>query len=107
MNIEELEELVESKIGIMLYFSGEDCGVCNALSPKIKELFDEEFPLIEQCFIDTKDNIELASQLSVFSVPTLIVYLGGKEFIREGRSMSIGMLRDKMQRIYDILTDIK
>ncbi|MBD3807719.1 MAG: thioredoxin, partial [Epsilonproteobacteria bacterium] len=41
MDIETLEELVEHKIGVMLYFSGDDCGVCNALGPKIKELFDE------------------------------------------------------------------
>ncbi|MBD3807887.1 MAG: thioredoxin family protein [Epsilonproteobacteria bacterium] len=99
--------MVEHKIGVMLYFSGDDCGVCNALGPKIKELFDEEFPLIDQHFLNTKENIELASQLSVFSVPTLIVYLGGKEFIREGRSMSIAMLGEKMSRIYDILTSTK
>jgi len=104
MNLEELELKIKNNIGIMIYFSGEKCGVCHALRPKIKELFNDNFPLIEQIFLDANENAEIASSLNVFSIPTMLVYLDGKEFLREGRNMSIVQIDDKMSRIYDIMT---
>lgn len=104
MNIEELETKIKNELGIMIYFSGEQCGVCHALRPKIKELFSESFPLIEQIFLDANENIDIASHLGVFSIPTIILFLDGKEFVREGRNMSIAQLGGKIERIYDIMS---
>lgn len=104
MNLEELELKIKNNIGVMIYFSGEQCGVCHALRPKIKVLFNDNFPLIEQIFLDANENAEIASSLNVFSIPTMLVYLDGKEFLREGRNMSIVQIDDKMSRIYDIMT---
>jgi thiol-disulfide isomerase/thioredoxin len=103
MDIKTLEELIASKLGVMLYFSGESCNVCHALRPKVKELFDVNFPLIEQVFLDAHENLEIAVKYQVFSVPTLIVFLDGKEFIREGRNMSLVQLEEKLDRVYKIL----
>ncbi len=103
MDIKTLEELIASKLGVMLYFSGESCNVCHALRPKVKELFGTNFPLIEQVFLDAHENLEIAVKYQVFSVPTLIVFLDGKEFIREGRNMSLVQLEEKLDRVYKIL----
>ncbi len=35
MNLEELNSTIKSEIGVLLYFSGENCNVCHALRPKI------------------------------------------------------------------------
>ncbi len=86
----------------MLYFSGEHCNVCHALRPKIKALFDERFPEIAQLWLDAHENPELSAHFQVFSVPTLIVFLDGKEFIREGRAMSLAALEAKLSRPYEI-----
>lgn len=104
MTRDELELTIKNNIGVMIYFSGEKCGVCHALKPKIKELFSNNFPLIEQIFLDAKENIELASSLNVLSIPTLLVFLDEKEFLREGRNMSIVQINEKLSRIYDIMT---
>lgn len=104
MDIKTLENLISSKLGVMLYFSGERCNVCHALRPKVKELFDSRFPLVEQLFLDAHENIDISAHFQVFSVPTLIVFLDGKEFVREGRNMSISSLEEKLSRVYDILT---
>lgn len=103
MDIGTLEDLIVSKLGVMLYFSGESCNVCHALRPKVKELFDADFPLIEQIFLDAHENLEIAVKYQVFSVPTLIVFLDGKEFIKEGRNMSLTQLKEKLDRVYKIL----
>jgi len=103
MNLEEIKEKVSNSEGVMLYFWGDNCAVCDALKPKIKELFDNTFPKIEQIYIDAKNNQDIAAHFSVFSIPTTIVFLDGKEFAREGRAMSISQLKDKIQRPYEIM----
>ena len=103
MSPQEIEEIVHNNTAVALYFSGEDCGVCNALKPKIEVLLEQKFPFVKRIFLDTKEHLETASWLSVFSVPTLIIFIEGKEYIREGRAMSIHALDERLMRIYGIL----
>ncbi len=104
MNLEEIEEAIREEPGVLLYFSGEYCNVCHALRPKYKDLFDREFPAIRQIYLDAHDNPEISARFQVFSVPTAIVFLGGREFAREGRAVSLHALREKLRRPYEILT---
>ncbi len=103
MKLDELKEIIRDEIGVLLYFSGENCNVCHALRPKFKELFDNSFPKIRQIYIDAHENPLIASHFRVFSVPTMLVFLDGKEFIREGRAVSLYQLKDKLSRPYSIM----
>ena len=102
--MEEIENKIKESAGVLLYFSGENCNVCHALRPKIAELFKREFPLIEQIFLDAHEEREISAAFGVFSVPTIIIYLGGREFAREGRAVSLHALSQKIQRPYSIMT---
>jgi len=104
MKLEELKEIIKSELGVLLYFSGENCNVCHALRPKFRELFDREFPKIKQIYIDAHQNPQISANFQVFSVPTILVFLDGKEFIREGRNVSLYQLKEKLQRPYNILS---
>ena len=104
MTLDEIQKAIETKEGVMLYFWGENCAVCDALKPKIKELFEVKFPKVDQIYIDAKSQQDIAAHFSVFSIPTTIVFLAGKEFAREGRAMSIAALEEKIGRPYDIMT---
>ena len=104
MKLEEIQDKIANSDGVMLYFWGDNCAVCDVLKPKIKELFETKFPKVEQIYIDAKNNQDIAAQFSVFSIPTTIVFLAGKEFAREGRAMSIAALEEKIGRPYDIMT---
>ncbi|ADV46297.1 thioredoxin family protein [Nitratifractor salsuginis] len=105
MTLESLQQLIEEKPGVLLYFSGESCNVCHALRPKVKELFEQEFPLVEQVFLNAHEHPEISAHFQVFSVPTLIVYLGGREFAREGRAVSLHALAQKLRRPYTLMTE--
>ncbi len=104
MSLEELNKIIRAEIGVLVYFSGENCNVCHALRPKFKELFDREFPQIKQIYLDAEENREISAYFQVFSMPTMIIFLDGREFIREGRTVSLHQLRDKLSRPYDMLT---
>ncbi len=105
MTLEEVKKIVEEEVGVLLYFSGQHCNVCHALRPKFKETFDEHFPLVRQLYLDVESHPDIAAHFNVFAIPTMLVYLQGQEFAREGRAVSMLQLREKLSRPYSIMTE--
>ena len=105
MTLETLQNIIQTEVGVLLYFSGEHCNVCHALRPKFGELFDAEFPQIKQIYLDAHENLEISVHFAVFSVPTIIVFLDGKEFVREGRAVSLYKLTEQLARPYKMMTE--
>ena len=105
MSLEELQNIIRTEVGVLLYFSGENCNVCHALRPKFKELFDAEFPQLKQIYLDAHENIEISAHFQVFSVPTMMVFMDGREFVKEGRSVSLYQLKEKLSRPYKMMTE--
>lgn len=103
MILEELQNTIKTEVGVLLYFSGENCNVCHALRPKFKDLFDVEFPELKQIYLDAHENAEISAQYQVFSIPTMIVFMDGREFAREGRSVSLHQLKEKLSRPYGMM----
>lgn len=103
MNLEELQNIVRTEVGVLLYFSGENCNVCHALRPKFKELFDSSFKEIKQIYLDAHENPEISAHYQVFSVPTMLVFLDGREFVREGRAVSMYKLEENLHRPYSMM----
>lgn len=103
MIIDSINDTIDKNMAVMLYFTGKDCGVCNALKPKIKECFDTNFSDIKQIYIDTNSNQEVAASFNVFAVPTLLVFLDKKEFIRKSRNLSIELLIEEIKRPYQMM----
>jgi thioredoxin-like negative regulator of GroEL len=105
MSLEELQNTIKSEMGVLLYFSGENCNVCHALRPKFKALFETQFPEIKQIFLDAEAYREIALEYQVLSLPTILVFLDGREFIREGRTVSIHQLEEQLTRPYAMMFD--
>ena len=105
MRLEELQDIIRTEVGVLLYFSGENCNVCHALRPKFKEVFDKEFPQLKQIYLDAHENPEISAYFQVFSVPTMMVFMDGREFAREGRSVSLHQLTQKLARPYSMMTE--
>ncbi|MBU1958281.1 thioredoxin family protein [bacterium] len=103
MTLEELQNTIKTEVGVLLYFSGENCNVCHALRPKFKELFDTEFPQLKQIYLDAHENPEISAYFQVFSVPTMIVFMDGRAFVREGRTVSLHQLSQKLARPYGMM----
>ena len=104
MNLEQLQTTIREEVGVLLYFSGENCNVCHALRPKFKETFEKEFPQLKQIYLDAHENAEISVHFQVFSVPTMIVFMDGREFAREGRSVSLHKLTQQLKRPYVMMT---
>ncbi len=100
----DLSDFISSHPVCAVYFSGPDCTVCKALKPKLFDLLAHRFPQLVIGEVDCAASPQLAAQQIVFTIPTLIVYLNGKEGIRKSRSFSLNELVTELERPYSILS---
>lgn len=90
---------------VLVYFSGENCNVCASLKTKIEMLVEQQFPTVDIIEIKTEQAPELISRYSVFTVPVVMFFVEGRDYIREVRSFSVVELAQKMEKIINIYKD--
>lgn len=100
---ERMLELIAREKAVMFYFSTPTCGVCKSIKPKIIDLVAEDFPEMGLYYVDTEAIPEARGQLSIYSVPAILVFFQGKELIREARNFGIMDLGRKIDRFYDLI----
>jgi thioredoxin-like negative regulator of GroEL len=101
--LETLNQIIKENPAIMFYFSAPTCNVCHALKPKLLEAVSETFQTFEIISIDVSTNADIAAHFSVFAIPTVLVFLDGKEFLRKSRHMSVGEVINEIKRPYEIM----
>lgn len=87
---------------VLIYFSTPECNVCKILKPKLIEFIKQNFPRIEMAYVDTTKLPEVSAQNSIFTVPTICVYLDGKEFIRRSRNINLTVFKSELERPYSL-----
>ncbi len=98
----EIEELIKKGDALILYFSSKNCSVCSVLKPKIESELSKVFPKIEFFEIDCDKNLDISSSFGVYSAATILFYLDGKEFLKEGRNISINSFINSIKRPYEM-----
>jgi thioredoxin 1 len=75
--------------GMMLvYFSTPQCNVCKVLRPKVEALL-EDYPAVEFLYVDSTTHPEASGQHLVFAVPTIVLFMDGREVRRFGRTLAM------------------
>ncbi len=101
-NLFEVQKIMNEDMGLSLfYFTHPDCGVCGVIKPKIEELLDK-YPEIKGYNCSLADDPEIAGQLTLYSVPMLLLYIEGKEVLREGKFIVMDMIEPKIERLVEI-----
>jgi thioredoxin 1 len=75
---EKFEELIKGDIPVLADFSAEWCGPCKMMGPVLDQLKGKMADKIRIVKIDVDKNRELAGRYRIQSVPTLILFQGGK-----------------------------
>ena len=102
-SLEEFKEFTSKNGGAVTYFSTPQCNVCKVLKPKLKEMLAEHFPEMKFAYVNTVEAQEIAAQNQVFTVPTILFHLDGKEFIRKSRNVNLNVLAEELERPYDMM----
>ena len=100
---QEIIELLQTESAVLLYFKNDTCQPCKVLRVKIEALIAESFPKIQFKVLDIGHHQDLISSMNVLSSPTILLFIEGKEFYRGGIYTSLDELKNRIERIYQIL----
>jgi thioredoxin 1 len=67
---------------VLVDFWAEWCGPCKQIAPVLEELAVEQKGRLEIAKLNVDDNLKVAQQFSVMSIPTLILFKGGEPVAR-------------------------
>ena len=101
--IQNIENTIKNNPAVMVYFSAPTCNVCYALKPKLLEAIDENFKEFKVESVDISIDEDIAPHFGVFAIPTVLIFLDGKEFLRKSRHMSVGEVIAEIKRPYEIM----
>ncbi|OQY31875.1 MAG: hypothetical protein B6241_12905 [Spirochaetaceae bacterium 4572_59] len=97
----EIQKVIDKKDGMTLfYFTHPDCAVCSVIKPKIEE-FLREHSRISGYHSSLDDDPMIAGQLTIYSIPMVLIYMEGREILREGKFIVMDVLEPKIQRLMD------
>ena len=72
------EEVLRSSIPVLIDFTATWCGPCRVLGPIVEKLADELQGSVKVGKVDISDSPNVASRYGIRSVPTVMVFQGGK-----------------------------
>lgn len=99
---EDIAKLIKENQMVLVYFGGESCNVCHAVKPKIEEIL-KNYPKIISVHVDTEKALMASTAYSIFTIPVILIFIEGKEILREARYLSIGEINNKIARYYELL----
>ncbi|HAS91886.1 MAG TPA: thioredoxin family protein [Sedimentibacter sp.] len=98
---ENLQELIEKNDMVMIYFGSKTCSVCKSMTPKVENMI-KRYPNIYAIMVEADKSLDISSKFNVFTVPVILLYIEGKETIREVRIISLDNLEQKIARYCQI-----
>jgi thioredoxin 1 len=89
------KEVIESPIPVLVDFTANWCGPCKALAPVLEKVADAHAGKVKVGKVDVDQNQATAQEYKVFSIPTLMLFKGGKV-----ADQSVGLVaQDKIEKM--------
>lgn len=100
--IGDIDSWLTSNEFALLVLTTPDCGVCDAIRPKVAEIA-ARYPTLRVRYVDLTETPEAAGRFGVFVVPVLILFVQGRESVRFARHFGMGELESAVLRYSSLM----
>ncbi|MCK2157068.1 thioredoxin family protein [Exiguobacterium sp. 17-1] len=97
-SIEDVRDFYLQQSASFIYISSPGCGVCASLFPQIEPIIANH-PEFRSGHVDLSTVPEIVGEFSVFTAPSLLFFVQGKELHRESRIVPIEPFTRKVEQL--------
>ena len=101
-NIQDIEQTVSENRLCIFYIKAPDCGVCNVMLGKVGQVADR-FSSLCSFYTDIIEEPLIASRFLVYSGPTVLLLMDGKEVYRGSQFIDLEELRYNINRYIQLI----
>ena len=99
-NINDIEHVINRNRLCLFYVKAPDCGVCNVMFSKVGTL-TENYAQLVSFYTDITEEPLIASRFLVYSGPTVLLILDGKEVYRSSQFIDLKELERKIVQLVE------
>ena len=100
-NIQDIEQKITANRLCLFYIKVSDCGVCNVMLDKVAQLADS-FPSLCSFYTDITEEPLIAGRFLVYSGPTVLLMMEGKEVYRGVQFIDLEELKYNINRYLEL-----
>ena len=101
-SITDIEHAIANNTLCLFYIKAPDCGVCNVMLDKVEKLADQ-YPQLASFYTDIMEEPLIAGRFLVYSGPTVLLLMDGKEVYRGVQFIDLEELAFNINRFLDII----
>ncbi|WP_114416241.1 thioredoxin family protein [Marinospirillum perlucidum] len=103
---EDYQRLLTEEPALLVLYGGKNCGVCQAIKPRLAASFKQEFPAMTLAYLDCQGaSLQLCASNSIFSLPVVELRFAGQLFSQFIRAFSLGEVMEAARRPYELLQE--
>lgn len=84
---ESIKDIIDNNDIVLIYAKSNSCAVCNVLLPRVEEVVNKSSIPNRLVLID--DIPEFSGQFTVYAVPTVLIFVSGKEVFRQSQFLQV------------------
>ncbi len=101
-SIKDIEQTIKDNRLCLFFIKAPDCGVCNVMLDKVEKIADV-FPSLCSLYTDIIEEPLIASHFLVYTGPTVLLLIDGKEVYRASQFIDLEELKYNINRYIELL----
>ena len=101
-SIKDIEQTIKDNRLCLFFIKAPDCGVCNVMLDKVEKIADV-FPSLCSLYTDIIEEPLIASHFLVYTGPTVLLLMDGKEVYRASQFIDLEELKYNINRYIELL----
>lgn len=101
-SIDDIKDFIKENKFVMVYFSSDGCNVCENILPRLEEMLKKHSKVVSG-HVEVQNLPSVASIFSVFTIPTIMIFLEGKEILNQTRFINFLQLEEKIHRFSEFV----